>query len=232
LNYWREAISDGLPDEYEARLDERVSLIDLDDEGTRLMKPDIAVLRQEGPRRQVGGRGAAVMEPAMGPAVILDQGREGFIKILHRPDRKLVAVLELLSPANKLSPSRRDYLTRRNAIFMQDIHLIELDLLFVGEGPPMGRPMPTSDFCGIVSRTEARPLCEVYAWSIRESLPTLPIPLRAPDPDLLIDLAAVYRTAFVRGKYARSIDDTAPLDLPLAPEDRAWAEALAREPRA
>ena len=64
----------------------------------------------------------------------------------------------------------------------------------------MGRPMPTSDFRGIVSRAEARPLCDVYPWSIRETLPILPIPLLSPDLDIVIDVAAVYRTAFERGR--------------------------------
>jgi hypothetical protein len=44
----------------------------------------------------------------------------------------------------------------------------------------------------------------------------LPIPLR--DPDVVVDLAAVYQTAFARGKYARSLDENAPLNLPFADE--------------
>ncbi len=46
-------------------------------------------------------------------------------------------------------------------------------------------------------------------------LPLLPVPLRAPDADVDVNLASVYRTAFSRGRYARSIDYGKGLDLPL-----------------
>ena len=41
----------------------------------------------------------------------------------------------------------------------------------------------------LVSHGERRPDCEVYRWALRDPLPTLPIPLRAPDPDIFVDLA-------------------------------------------
>jgi hypothetical protein len=59
-------------------------------------------------------------------------------------------------------------------------------------------------------------------------LPTIPIPLKAPDPDIPLDLAAIFATVYQRARYERSIDYQAPLGLPLSPADRAWAEELAR----
>ena len=49
-----------------------------------------------------------------------------------------------------------------------------------------------------------------------------------PDPDVPLDLAAVFAMIYQRGRYERSIDYTTPLDLPLKPEDRTWAEKIAR----
>ena len=92
----------------------------------------------------------------------------------------------------------------------------------------MERPLPPGDFYAIVARWEQRPDCQVYAWGVRHRLPELPIPLRAPDPDVVVDLAEVYATAYDRGRYARSIDREAPLVLPMDPEDLDWAEALGR----
>jgi hypothetical protein len=73
-----------------------------------------------------------------------------------------------------------------------------------------------------------RPDCDVYAWSIRQPLSKIRIPLLAPDPDITLDLAAVYATTFEKGRYARSIDYKAELTISLAPDDRAWAEARAK----
>jgi hypothetical protein len=43
-------------------------------------------------------------------------------------------------------------------------------------------------YYAIVARAARLPLAEVYRWTVREPLPPLPIPLREPDPDPLIDL--------------------------------------------
>ena len=52
--------------------------------------------------------------------------------------------------------------------------------------------------------------------------------MQAPDHDIVLDLAAVYATTFERGRYDRSIDYGAPLAIGLDPDDRLWAEALAK----
>jgi hypothetical protein len=55
--------------------------------------------------------------------------------------------------------------------------------------------------------------------------------LLAPDPDVVLDLGAVFTTTYERGHYARSIDYPAPLVIVKKPEDRAWAERIARRAR-
>ena len=61
--------------------------------------------------------GVATLEPVTIPLVIEEEEtHERYIEILHRPERTLVAVLELLSPANKEEPGRSDYLAKRNAL--------------------------------------------------------------------------------------------------------------------
>src|SRR5262249_56509664 len=106
-----------------------------------------------------------------------------------------------------------------------------MDLLLGGERLPMGEALPPSDFYALVSRSEERPASEVYAWTIRDPLPTIPIPLLAPDPDVVLDLGALFATAYKRGHYAGSIDYTTPLVIVKTPEDRAWAEQIARRSR-
>ncbi len=87
------------------------------------------------------------------------------------------------------------------------------------------------DSDAFVSRSERRPNCDVNARSIRRELPVVPIPLAAPDPDVLLDLRGVFAQTYDGAPYGESINDSAPLDLPLAPEDRDWAEQQARSGR-
>jgi hypothetical protein len=56
----------------------------------------------------------------------------------------------------------------------------------------------------------------------------IPIPLEDPDPDVFLALAEVFALAYQRGRYARLIDYNRPLDLPLHPQDKEWAEKVAR----
>ena len=65
--------------------------------------------------------------------------------------------------------------------------------------------------CFQESRGNQRPACQVYAWTMRQSLPAIPIPLLPSDPDLSIDLGAVFRTTYERGRYSRSVDYAARL---------------------
>lgn len=219
LNYLREALGDGLPDDYEARIDERVRLVDVTANSAIQIRPDVAVTRTPG---CLGAALAALLDPDTIPTIVMDEDRETFIKVLHRPDRQLITIIELLSPSNKNEPDRRDYLTRRNAVMRQAVHLVELDFLVAGQSVPMARPMPPTPFHVIVSRWERRPDCQVYSWGLRDPLPTVPVPLRQPDPDVLIDLADVYATAYRRGRYAKSITYTEAIRLPLSDDDRAW----------
>jgi Protein of unknown function (DUF4058) len=228
INCWREAIADQLPDDYEARIDERVYLVEQDPHTRKLIYPDIALSHgQQVKPRSGSGRAVATLEPVTIPISILEGPREAFVEILHRPKRSLVTVLELLSPANKNQPGRVEYLLKRNALLHQQVHFVELDLLLGGFRVPMDKPLPLGDCYYVISRWEPRPDSQVYGWSLREPLPSLPVPLRASDNDIVIDYATVFATAFQRGRFHRSISYQSSCPAPLTDADRAWAEAVA-----
>ena len=228
INYWREAIADALPASYEANLGERVYLVERDPEARKLGYPDIAV--SQGETTTSVARTAAPALPALEPVttalMILEGPRETYVEILYGPERTRVAVLELLSPANKEYPGRTEYLAKRMAMFYQNVHLVELDLLVGGRRLPMQKPLPPADYYYLVSRADQRPDCQVYFWTLRQPLPRLPVPLRPPDPDMIIDLGAVFATAYERGRFQRRIKYEGALPVSLGDEDKRWAEAL------
>jgi hypothetical protein len=90
----------------------------------------------------------------------------------------------------------------------------------------MRKPMPRGDYYALVARAQRRPDCDVYAWSIRQPLPTIPIPLKVLDSEVQLNLIDSFALAYQRGRYARTIDYSRLLDLPLQPEDKAWAEQI------
>ena len=102
--------------------------------------------------------------------------------------------------------------------------MVEIDLLIAGRRLPMAKPLPPGDYFTIVSRGSRSAKGDVYAWSIRHPLPKIPIPLEEPDPDVVLDLGELFALAYERGRYERLIHYERPLDLPLHPDDKAWAE--------
>lgn len=159
--------------------------------------------------------------------VLPEEERQHFIEIYDQPDQTLVAVVELLSPTNKLSRGREQYLLKRDAILRQDVHLIELDLLACGQRLPTAEPYPQADYYAFVARAERRPLCDVYHWGVRQPLPPIPVPLHSPDADVIVELQNVFAEAFARGGYEDRLRYSAPPRARLSQADRQWAAQLA-----
>lgn len=236
VNWWCEAISDALPDHYEARFEEQVEILEVDAGDRYLARPDIVVVGapEAGQDAADGARSrdqVATLEPTTVLIPTMEEVHTRWIRILHRPSKSLVTALELLSPSNKKGPGRAQYLLKRSHFHNEDVHLVELDLLLDGDRLPMGKPLPPADFYAIVARSDRRPNADVYAWTLRDRLPTIPIPLLKPDRDIFVNLAAVYATTYERGRYARSIDYGGELQLPLNEQNARWVEERAKRAR-
>ncbi len=229
LIYCSDLLSDQLPDEYVAHVEERFYLVEASDVPGRHYLPDVAITREGSfPARPMARVGALTLEPVTIPhrEVATEEIRESWLEIRRQPGREIITAIELLSPTNKGPAGRGKYLEKRLDLLNRSIHLVEIDLLLVGRRLPMAKPLPAGEGFALVTRADRRPDCDVYAWAIRKALPSIPIPLKTPDADVHLDLAAASATAYQRGRYANLIDYAKPLSLPLTPEDRAWAEAL------
>lgn len=232
INCWCEAVAAKLPPRYEASLGERVYLVEHDPEARKLGYPDVGVSQSEirvPAARSARGAGVATLEPITIPLSIPEGPRETYIEILYQPDRSLVTALELLSPTNKEGDGRGAYLEKRRALLYQKVHLGELDLLSGGRRLPLDKPLPPADCYYLLSRADHRPDCQVYFWSLRQPLPRLPVPLHDPDPDILIDLEAVFTTAYERGRFQKRLNYQGPLPAHLRAADKTWAQSVPRK---
>jgi hypothetical protein len=212
LLYLRDSINERLPENYEVRIDEKVNLVETSPDRIKLLEPDLA-LSQSRPSLPgvTASTGAVTLEPVTIPHLFIEEEQhERWIEILHRPERSLVTVLELLSPANKEEPGLHRYRDKRFAVLQQAVHLVEVDLLLSGRRLQLRHPLPPADYYVLVSRADQRPDCQVYHWTLRQPLPAIPLPLKAPDPDLEINLGEVFTTTYDKGRYARSLNYSAP----------------------
>lgn len=222
-----------LPDSYVARVDERIEIASSPLEPPTSFRPDVLVGRFEaGPTSaEIGSATArmAMLEPTL--VEILDRDpvelRITWVEIRAMPDLDLVTAIEVLSPINKAGQGRQLYLEKRDKLHASGVNLVEIDLLLGGAPLPMKRRIEPRAYYAIVARGARLPLAEVYRWTVRDPLPTLPIPLREPDPDVLIDLAALAARVYDLGRYARTLRHRSPLPetMSLTPEDRAWVQS-------
>ncbi len=156
--------------------------------------------------------------------------RDRWIEIVSLQELELVTVVEILSPSNKLGEGRGEYLTKRDSLIDQPVNLVEIDLMLGGRPMPMGKRLPAGHYVAIVARAGERPNAQVYTWNIRHPLPPIPIPLRAPDADVLLDLEQAFDVTYRLGRFDRQVryHRPLPLNMPLHTADREWAEGFGR----
>jgi hypothetical protein len=226
-----ELLNIALPENYAAFHEERLELVDSSDE-PRQARPDVSIARDV--YADPDPRGAtAVAEPPMVPAVLalpdFESVPEAYIDIRKLPEQELVTSIELLSPTNK-DPhgGGAKYHAKRADTINQDVNLVEIDLLLAGRRPQVIGVMPPGHFFAFISRGSQRPRCEVYGWSIREKLPVIPIPLKAPDFDVALDLATAFSMSYERNRYHRTMRYRTPVEGSLSDDDRNWIAEIVK----
>jgi hypothetical protein len=162
--------------------------------------------------------------------------RQGFIEIMDlKSGRRVVTVIELLSPSNKLpGPGRELYLRKQEELKEGGVTLVEIDLLRTGsrvlsvafDRVPEGHRTP---YAACVRRGWKNLEFEYYRIPLRERLPAIAIPLRQADSDIALDLQALLDECCDEGRYVEDIDYREEPDPPLDPDDASWADALLRE---
>ena len=143
----RSELSDVLPDNYEARINEQVTLVEAAPPRSKDTLPDVAITRHDeapvAPRLRGGG---TAVEPGSVPMFDEQEVREAWIEIRHRPERQLVTVVEVLWPWNKSAGGLAEYQVKRRALVRQAVHLVELDLLVGGERVVPRWRLPPGDY--------------------------------------------------------------------------------------
>ena len=225
-----------VPDRYSVRLGERSYVVLADAEGKESSPflPDVGVTSRSEPEPSPPeGTATAVAEPATDAegvsmrAFIEEEFREPFVEIYEAdPELRLVTCIEVLSPSNKRrnTPGWDLYLRKRQALLLHTANLVEIDLLRGGQRMPMHDPWPKSPCAFLVARRERSPYCRVWSGHHHKPLPTIPVPLSRPDPDVPLALQPLIEAVYVRSHYDRDIDYAKPLTPPLSPDESAWLQ--------
>ncbi|HXG11270.1 MAG TPA: DUF4058 family protein [Gemmataceae bacterium] len=215
---------------YFIKIDEHIYVHELAEESRRLAgraDPSVARLVPTPGPPTVGTELLAA--PAEVTAAHIDVQSLSYLEVYDRESRQVVTVVELLSPTNKYAgPDRELYLAKCRQILWRNVHLVEIDLLRGGPRMPW-QGMPECDYCVVVSRAGQWPRAGLWPIRLRERLPEIPIPLRAPDPDARLDLQHLLHRVYDAAGYAYYIYTGQP-EPPLSAEDAAWARSFVPVP--
>jgi len=205
----------------------------------QLRLPDVAIRERQSPVPP-GAGAVLVADPPLEATepLWIDEPElhqwHAFLEIRSLPDRRVVTVIEVLSPTNKLPGDGRDqYRQQQRELLLSRTNLVEIDLLRGGAHTVAFRP-------GSVSPSEYR-VCTyrgalptgfaVIPFGLRDPLPRIGIPLRSEDPDVVLDLPAAFGRVYDTGAYFALLDYAASPGPSLVSGDAAWAEALLRTAR-
>lgn len=244
--YMRAALNAVLPPPYSANLEVRCyverSFRERDDSHIR---PDIVIREPTLTYDSAVGVVANIesSDPALLFRITPQEAREAFVEVRNNQDnRRIVSILEILSPTNKTSRNegRKLYLEKQAELLKSQVNLVEIDLLRAGRHtvcvPQISlRKVPHFDYVVCLHRgvnADSTVLEEEYSvWlnTVRQRLPRIAVPLEGNLPDVTLDLQAVFDRNYEEGAYASYIDYKVDPVPPLREEYTYWADALLRE---
>jgi hypothetical protein len=189
------------------------------------------VSKQSNPTPPVSATGTLTRtEPIPVQLPLPETIEESYLEIREMPSDRVITVIEVLSPKNKTAGEGRNaYETKRQQVLRSRTNLVEIDLLRSGKPMPILGVTPRTDYRILVSRGSQLPQAELYAFSVRDQIPCLRVPLQPSDAEPELDLQAILMSVYNQARFDLAIDYCQEPRPPLKAADREWADNLLRQ---
>jgi hypothetical protein len=134
---------------------------------------------------------------------------EEYIGIHGSADGQLITLVDIVSPANKTTPSGREAcLKTRKEAKAANANLIEIDLVL--QGQPLldysREGLPEWDHSVTVTRSTQPERYEIYTAILQKKLPKFRLPLAEHDRDIVVELQEEFNQAYEDGGFGDQID--------------------------
>ena len=224
----RRALNASLPDDLVASSEERVAVESRPD--WRSPEPDVRVFDAPDEATVVTTATLSAVDLAAPFTATMDDPKmERFIRILEIGSERDVTVIEVLSPTNKRNPGLRVYRSKRMELLDSGVNVVEIDLIRQGNWRRVMHPLECPPGAVATYRAAVRLASDpatIHLWPIPlgNGLPDIPVPLRADDPEVRVDLQALIDEVYRTGRYAQRLRYDRPLERPAPPLRGAEAE--------
>lgn len=148
------------------------------------------------------------------------------VEIYDVTGNRLITAIEILSPVNKRSPGREQYIHKRRRMHQASVHFLEIDLLRRGQRSIQHPRLRQTAYLVALTRAQAHQT-DLWPIELAEKLPQVPVPLLPGDQDVLLDLQQAIETVYAEAAYQLSINyQTMPPPPALSEEEQRWKDNL------
>ncbi|OLP20323.1 hypothetical protein BST81_00885 [Leptolyngbya sp. 'hensonii'] len=216
---------------YRVAIEKRVYLSGAED--TLLVGvPDVSVSSKPGagPSPQLEGVATVQPHPIQIRLAIPEEVREGYLEIREVVTGVVVTAIEVLSPKNKRPGEGLEaYERKRRQMLVSMTHLVEIDLLKAGRSTVEKGDSWLKDYHILVSRSDRRPIADLYAFNLSEAIPVVPVPLGPEEAEPELNLQRLMGQIYEQAGFDTAIDYGRSPVASFPQDTLDWIEGLLRQ---
>jgi Protein of unknown function (DUF4058) len=223
------AIADGLSSKlrprYRVAIDQRIYLSS--GEERQVVVPDVTVTQ----RTPATSPSVATLTPPTTKPIAIslelpEEIRESYLEVREAATGRVVTIVELLSPKNKRNGEGRiAYARKRQQVLASTTNFVEIDLLRRGKPFPLGQQQVATPYYVLVARGDRRPNADLYPFTLREAMPSFPLPLEGAEAEPVVVLQEMFNGVYDRAGFDLEIDYRQPIRA-LSAEDTTWVKEV------
>lgn len=172
-------------------------------EGALGVRPDAAI-HASPDSRSVAEKSSTIYSPATSSAVLTElQDKHRFLQVLEQATGRVVAIIEILSPSNKVGDGLIRYLRKRQHYIQTGLSLLEIDI--VRQGHRHYEELldyPDTPYA-VFTYDAYDTTCRIWSVGLSDKLPVVPLRLAA-GAEVAVDVQVAVEEAWQAGGYAQT----------------------------
>jgi len=229
-------ISSHLSEKYRVAIEKRTYRLDSED-SLLIGIPDVAILaaKPQIQKSDLSAGNTATITLSENKSVTVTvplplEIKEGYLEIREVYTGRVITAIEVLSPTNKLTKDgRSSYLKKREQLLGSDTNLVEIDLIRSGEIMPIIANIPNTDYRILIIRSHCLPSAQLFAFTVRDSIPDFPIPLQKGEAEIEVNLQNLLLGIYQRARFDLTLNYNQKPVPDLLEKDKEWMDILLRE---
>jgi hypothetical protein len=181
-------------------------------------------------RLRVGNR-TYVNQQVLLVSIVREEHSEEYLEIRQRPTGRMMALIDIVSPANRTTATgRKEYHAKRDEARQSGAHIVEIELVLQGHTclDISTEGLPEFDYTVSVCRARQQDRYEIYTTTVQKRLPRFRLPLAADDRDLVVDLQSVFTRCYDQN-FAGQIDYQKDPPTLLKDADYKWMQQMLKQ---